>query len=127
MQILDGLLVSGAIKAQIKQEVEDWQAAGGKRPHLAAVLVGNNPASEAYVGNKVRTCGELGFESTLLRFNTDITEAELIAEVHRLNEPAIRANAGHALVLLRPDLHVAWRGDTLPDDVAALADRLTGH
>ena len=86
MQILDGVLVSGAIKAQIKQEVEDWQAAGGKRPHLAAILVGNNPASEAYVGNKVRTCGELGFESTLLRFNTDITEAELIAEVHRLND-----------------------------------------
>jgi len=85
MQILDGILVSAQIKAQLKQEVIDWQAKGGKKPHLAAILVGNNPASEAYVGNKVRTCEEVGFESTLLRFSTDITEKELINEVHKLN------------------------------------------
>ena len=86
MQILDGVLVSAHIKAQIKKEVDDILANGGKRPHLAAVLVGNNPASEAYVGNKVRTCEEIGFESTLLRFTTDITEEELKAEVIKLNE-----------------------------------------
>ena len=85
MQILDGTLVSAHIKAQLKQEVIDWQATGGKKPHLAAILVGNNPASEAYVGNKVRTCEEVGFDSTLLRFTTDITEEELINEVHKLN------------------------------------------
>ena len=85
MQILDGILVSAHIKAQLKQEVIDWQAQGGKKPHLAAILVGNNPASEAYVGNKVRTCEEVGFESTLLRFTTDITEAELMHEVQKLN------------------------------------------
>ena len=85
MQILDGNLVSAHIKAQIKQEVIDWQAQGGKKPHLAAILVGNNPASEAYVGNKVRTCQELGYESTLLRFGVDITEEELINEVNKLN------------------------------------------
>lgn len=86
MQILDGTLVSAHIKEQIKQDVIDWQANGGKKPHLAAILVGNNPASEAYVGHKVKSCAELGFESTLLRFNTDITEAELIAEVNKLND-----------------------------------------
>ena len=85
MQILDGNLVSAHIKAQIKQEVIDILDKGGKRPHLAAILVGNNPASEAYVGNKVRTCEELGFESTLLRFTPDISEADLIAEVNKLN------------------------------------------
>jgi methylenetetrahydrofolate dehydrogenase (NADP+) / methenyltetrahydrofolate cyclohydrolase len=85
MEILDGTLVSAHIKGQIKQQVIDWQAKGGKKPHLAAILVGNNPASEAYVGNKVRTCEELGFASTLLRFTVDITEQELLDEVQKLN------------------------------------------
>src|SRR3954464_6700150 len=85
MQLLDGVLVSGHIKDQIKQEVIDWQGKGGKKPHLAAILVGHNPASEAYVGSKVKHCEELGFGSTLLRFNADITEAQLIKEVERLN------------------------------------------
>lgn len=85
MQILDGLAVSAHIKEQIKTEVATIQQNGGKTPHLAAILVGNNPASEAYVGNKVKTCQELGFGSTLLRFDTDITEGFLLAEVHKLN------------------------------------------
>jgi methylenetetrahydrofolate dehydrogenase (NADP+)/methenyltetrahydrofolate cyclohydrolase len=86
MQILDGNLVSAHIKEQIKQDVIDWQAQGGKKPHLAAILVGNNPASEAYVGHKVKSCAELGFESTLLRFETTITEDELLNEVDKLNQ-----------------------------------------
>jgi methylenetetrahydrofolate dehydrogenase (NADP+) / methenyltetrahydrofolate cyclohydrolase len=85
MQLLDGVLVSGHIKEQIKKEVIDWQAGGGKKPHLAAVLVGNNPASEAYVGSKVKHCEELGFDSTLLRLPADITEEQLIGEVNKLN------------------------------------------
>ncbi len=85
MQLLDGVLVSAHIKEQIKQDVKDWQANGGKKPHLAAILVGNNPASEAYVGSKVKHCEELGFDSTLLRFEKDITEEFLISEVERLN------------------------------------------
>lgn len=88
MQILDGTLVSAHIKEQIKQDVIDWQATGGKKPHLAAILVGNNPASEAYVGHKVKSCAELGFESTLLRFDPSITEEDLIAEVKKLNDNA---------------------------------------
>ncbi len=88
MQLLDGVLVSAHIKEQIKQDVKDWQANGGKKPHLAAILVGNNPASEAYVGSKVKHCEELGFDSTLLRFEKDITEEYLISEVVRLNNDA---------------------------------------
>lgn len=85
MQILDGIAVSAHIKSQIKQETEKLKAEKGKTPHLAAILVGHNPASEAYVGNKVRTCEELGFGSTLLRFEESITEAQLLEEIKKLN------------------------------------------
>ncbi|MBL7720209.1 MAG: bifunctional 5,10-methylene-tetrahydrofolate dehydrogenase/5,10-methylene-tetrahydrofolate cyclohydrolase [Flavipsychrobacter sp.] len=86
MQILDGVAVSAHIKTEIKEETQKLVATGHKRPHLAAILVGNDPASEAYVGNKVKTCDELGFDSTLLRFDTTITEEELVAEIKKLNE-----------------------------------------
>ena len=86
MQILDGAAVSAHIKEQLRNEVADLKAKGGKTPHLAAILVGNDPASEAYVGNKVRTCEELGYQSTLLRFDTTLTETELLSQVQKLNE-----------------------------------------
>ena len=86
MQILDGTVVAAHIKSQLKEEIEKLKATGGKIPHLAVIIVGNNPASEAYVGNKVRTCEEIGFGSTLLRFSTDITEAELLNEIKKLND-----------------------------------------
>lgn len=86
MQILDGAGTAAHIKEQIKVEVKELLQQGLKRPHLAAILVGNDPASEAYVGSKVRTCEELGFASTLLRFENDLTEASLVAEVNRLND-----------------------------------------
>ncbi len=87
MQILDGTAVAAHIKLQLKQEADALKA-NGVTPHLAAILVGNNPASEAYVGSKVRTCDELGFESTLLRFDVSISEKELIEQIHRLNDDA---------------------------------------
>lgn len=86
MQILDGIAVSTHIKTQLKEEVAQTIAAGGKIPHLAAILVGNNPASEAYVGNKVKTCEELGFGSTLLRFDPSISQQQLLEEVAKLNQ-----------------------------------------
>lgn len=86
MQILDGTLVAAHIKEQLKTEVEALKASTGKTPHLAAILVGNNPASEAYVGHKVKTCAELGFESTLLRFDTSISQRDLVNEVRKLND-----------------------------------------
>lgn len=77
--------ISKEMKAAIKSEVEEIRASGGRVPHLAAIMVGDNPASKAYVGNKVRTCEELGIESTLLHFDPDITQEELITHIHRLN------------------------------------------
>ena len=83
--LIDGKATAATIKAEIKQEVERIVAAGGKRPHLAAVLVGHDGGSETYVKNKVLACEACGFQSTLLRFEDDITEAELLATVDRLN------------------------------------------
>jgi len=86
MQILDGTAVAAHIKEQLKHEAEALKARGLNAPHLAAILVGNNPASEAYVGSKVRTCAELGFDSTLLRFDVSISEKELIHHIQQLND-----------------------------------------
>lgn len=86
MQLLDGKAVSASIKNKIKEDTAIHVANGGKQPHLAAIIVGNNPASEAYVGNKIRTCEELGYGSTLLRFEESITEADLLAEIQKLND-----------------------------------------
>ncbi|MBQ7442426.1 MAG: bifunctional methylenetetrahydrofolate dehydrogenase/methenyltetrahydrofolate cyclohydrolase FolD [Bacteroidaceae bacterium] len=88
MTLINGKATATAIKAEIKQEVEHIIAQGGKRPHLAAILVGHDGGSETYVANKVRACEECGFQSTLLRYEDSITEAELLACVARLNADA---------------------------------------
>lgn len=85
MQLIDGKAISAQIKQEIAQEVEDIVSAGGKRPHLAAVLVGHDGGSESYVANKVKACEQCGFKSSLLRFDDDITEDALIAEIEKLN------------------------------------------
>lgn len=84
-QILDGLKISKDIKQEIKAEVEKIIAAGQRPPHLAAILVGENGASKAYVNSKVKDCKEVGFKSTLLKFSDTITEAELLSEIEKLN------------------------------------------
>ena len=88
MQLIDGKQTAATIKAEIKQEVEDIVSKGGKRPHLAAILVGHDGGSETYVRNKVLACEACGFQSTLLRFEDDITEEQLLAEVDKLNKDA---------------------------------------
>ena len=85
MTIIDGKATAAAIKAEIKAEVESIVAQGGKRPHLAAVLVGHDGGSETYVRNKVLACKECGFTSTLLRFEDDVTEEQLLHTVDKLN------------------------------------------
>lgn len=85
MTLIDGKATAAAIKAEIKAEVEEIVSKGGKRPHLAAVLVGHDGGSETYVKNKVLACEACGFQSTLLRYEDDITEEELLAVVDRLN------------------------------------------
>ena len=86
MKILDGKATAAAIKAEIAEEVKRIVEAGGKRPHLAAVLVGHDGGSETYVNNKVKACEVCGFESSLIRFEEDVTEEELLNCVKRLNE-----------------------------------------
>lgn len=85
MQLIDGKAVAAEIKKEIAKEVEEIVKAGGKTPHLAAILVGHDGGSETYVTHKVKACGECGFKSTLIRFEDDITEEQLLQEVERLN------------------------------------------
>lgn len=85
MKIIDGKELSTKIKEEIAEEVKLIRDNGGKIPHLAAVLVGNNPASESYVRNKVRSCDQVGFESTLIRKDSSITEVELLEIIDELN------------------------------------------
>lgn len=85
MQLIDGTLLAKNIKAELATEVELMVRLGQKTPHLAAVLVGNNPASEAYVGNKIRSCAEVGFVSSLIRRPEETTEAELLEIIAGLN------------------------------------------
>ncbi|MFD3275700.1 bifunctional 5,10-methylenetetrahydrofolate dehydrogenase/5,10-methenyltetrahydrofolate cyclohydrolase [Aquirufa echingensis] len=84
-QIIDGKMVAESMKASIAKEVQELVASGKRAPHLVAILVGNNGASETYVANKVKSCEELGFASTLLRFDPSISEAELLQAVIEVN------------------------------------------
>jgi methylenetetrahydrofolate dehydrogenase (NADP+)/methenyltetrahydrofolate cyclohydrolase len=84
-QIIDGKMVAESMKASIAAEVKELLASGKRAPHLVAILVGNNGASETYVANKVKSCEELGFSSTLLRFSPRITEEELVQAVRDVN------------------------------------------
>ena len=86
--IIDGKATASQIKQEIATEVQAMVAAGKKRPHLAAILVGHDGGSETYVKNKVLACEACGFKSTLIRFEDDITEEQLLAEVYRLNADA---------------------------------------
>ena len=81
MQLIDGKTISEQIKQEIAAEVAEIVANGGKRPHLAAILVGHDGGSETYVAHKVKACEQCGFKSTLIRHEDDITEEELLKEV----------------------------------------------
>jgi len=85
MELLDGKLASQAIKDELTLKVAELMAEGRKIPHLAAVLVGNNGASETYVGAKVKACAEIGFRSTLVRLEDTITENRLLTVIEELN------------------------------------------
>lgn len=86
MQLLDGKKTAEDIKNEIAAEVQSIKAAGGKVPHLAAVIVGSNGASLTYVGSKVKSCQQIGFDSTLVALPEDITEEALLAKIKELNE-----------------------------------------
>lgn len=88
MILIDGKKTSAEVKAQIKEDVIAFKANGGKTPHLAAILVGNDGASETYVASKVKSCEEVGFNSTLERMPSETSEAELLAKIEEFNNNA---------------------------------------
>ena len=85
MQLIDGKAISEQVKQEIAAEVAEIVANGGKRPHLAAILVGHDGGSETYVAAKVKACEACGFKSTLIRYEADVTEAELLTKVQEGN------------------------------------------
>ncbi len=86
MNLIDGKLTSKEVRKDLAIEVEKILKAGGRRPHLAAVLVGHDGGSESYVSGKMKACEEVGFISSLIRYEDDVTEEELLAKVRELNE-----------------------------------------
>ena len=88
MELIDGKKIADAIKQEIAAEVAQMMAAGGKKPHLAAVLVGHDGGSETYVSHKVKACEQCGFNSTVVRFEDTVTEEELLATIDKLNNDA---------------------------------------
>lgn len=86
MQIIDGKKVAASIKQELAREVEKIKKDGGKIPHLAAILVGHDGASETYVNYKVKDCKEVGYESTLIRFEDTISEKELLDKIEEINK-----------------------------------------
>ncbi len=85
MKLIDGKAVAEEIKNSLKQEVIEYQNISGRVPHLAAILVGNDPASNAYVRNKVKSCEQVGFNSTLIKLSEEISENALLDEIQKLN------------------------------------------
>ena len=85
MKLIDGKEVAAQIKREIAEEVEQIKKRGGKVPHLAAILVGHDGGSETYVAHKVKACAECGFNSTLIRFEDDVTEEDLLQKIDELN------------------------------------------
>ncbi len=88
MNLLDGKLVSAKIKEDIKKDAADFTAQAGRKPHLVAILVGNDGGSETYVASKMRNCELVGFESTNIRYDVDVTEEQLIAKIQEINADA---------------------------------------
>jgi methylenetetrahydrofolate dehydrogenase (NADP+)/methenyltetrahydrofolate cyclohydrolase len=86
MEIIDGKLISAQVKAELQIEVDQIKANGGKIPHLAAVLIGDNGASETYVASKIKSCEQIGFKSTLIRRDSTSTETEVLEIIDQLNK-----------------------------------------
>ena len=86
MILIDGKKIASEIKQEIAQEVIGLKEAGGRVPHLAAILIGHDGGSETYVAFKIKDCEEVGFQSTLIRYEDDVTENELLAKIKALNE-----------------------------------------
>jgi methylenetetrahydrofolate dehydrogenase (NADP+)/methenyltetrahydrofolate cyclohydrolase len=121
MKLLDGKLVSQAVKDDLKTKTSQLREKGGKIPHLAAILVGNNGASETYVASKVKSCEEIGFRSTLTRLEEQISEEELLQQIKQLNNDA---DVDGILVQLPLPKHISEQ--KVIDTIAAEKDGVRG-
>jgi methylenetetrahydrofolate dehydrogenase (NADP+)/methenyltetrahydrofolate cyclohydrolase len=119
MKLLDGKACAQAYKSKIAQQVLVETSKGIRKPHLAAILVGNDGASETYIASKVKTCAELGFDSTLLCLESDVSEAELLDAVNKFN---INASVDGILVQLPLPAHINSDNITLAIDPAKDVD-----
>jgi methylenetetrahydrofolate dehydrogenase (NADP+)/methenyltetrahydrofolate cyclohydrolase len=88
MQLLDGKFASEQIKSQITEEAADFLKSSGRKPHLLAILVGNDGGSETYVASKMKNCEKVGFKSSLVRYDNSVTEEELLAKIKEINADA---------------------------------------
>lgn len=88
MQLLDGKFVSEKIKQSIAAEAAEFLASAGRKPHLVAILVGNDGGSETYVASKMKNCEKVGFQSSLVRYDVSVTQDELLAKIEEINEDA---------------------------------------
>lgn len=88
MQLLDGKFASEKIKLEIAEEAAEFLAETGRKPHLLAILVGNDGGSETYVASKMKNCEKVGFQSSLIRYDVDVTEEELLKKIHEINSDA---------------------------------------
>lgn len=88
MQLLDGKFISEKIKQDIAADAADFLASSGRKPHLVAILVGNDGGSETYVASKMKNCEKVGFQSSLVRYDNSVSEAELLAKVEEINQDA---------------------------------------
>jgi methylenetetrahydrofolate dehydrogenase (NADP+)/methenyltetrahydrofolate cyclohydrolase len=104
MQLLDGKIASAAILNKISKHTSAALQQGYRKPHLAAILIGNNGASETYVASKVKTCAQIGFDSSLIRFDENITETTLLKKIDELNQ---NENIDGILVQLPLPNHIA--------------------
>ena len=110
MKLLEGKVASAAIKEDLKNKIAALKSENKKVPHLAAILVGNDPASETYVNSKVKNCHEIGMLSTLVRYESSITEAELLHKIDELNEDE---NIDGILVQVPLPAHISEKKVTL--------------
>ncbi|GGI25956.1 bifunctional 5,10-methylenetetrahydrofolate dehydrogenase/5,10-methenyltetrahydrofolate cyclohydrolase [Pedobacter mendelii] len=88
MKLLDGKYVSEKVKIQIAEEAAEFLNASGRKPHLVAILVGNDGGSETYVASKMKNCEKVGFKSSLFRYDNSVSEAELLAKIEEINQDA---------------------------------------
>lgn len=110
MQLLDGKVASAAIKEDLKNKISALQSEGKKVPHLAAILVGNDPASETYVASKVKNCKAIGIESSLFRYESSISEEMLLEKINELNKDT---NIDGILVQVPLPRHISEKKVTL--------------